>query len=283
MTPSEWRSLLSLIIRKGEWTIPVHPYDTIRNKALSNLQGIPLKSESEISSKQRLIKRLLTLPLLGPFTASYSYYKNQKQWPTYVLHVPQLKLAYVRISKSACTSIQAGLLQQLHPDLTINELTSTEINYLGMQHVKPYLMPGYTCFTVVRDPINRFLSGFNDKCISKDDDFFYFQDYLCGIIKQGITINEFLKILLKIPDLLKDIHFRPQSNFLNAIGPVKVFKLESDYAMLNSFLEEYNIPLEHLHQQMPTFTQSDLAPSDIDLIQRLYQQDYDKFDYALNK
>ena len=283
MKSASWFSLIELILKHGDLTIPSYDYEKFRQTELQKLS--PLISADTIHSKTRfsLAKSLLPIPILGPLVALTSYYKVQKRWPTYIYHWPEKKLAYVRISKSACTSIQAALLQARYTDVDVSKLNVNQINYLGMPYLKPGLSSGYTCFTVVREPVNRLISCYYDKCLPSGRDFYYYQDYLFSIIKPNISIDQFLAIINEIPDFLKDVHFRPQSYFLKSLSGVKIFKLEDDLTALKAFLHSYNLSLKHLHQnKAKKLTIQDLSQESKKLLKSIYQEDFQSFNYPVN-
>ena len=196
------------------------------------------------------------------------------------LSLAKKKLAYVRISKSACTSVQAALLGGRFPDTDIGDFSVDQINYLGMNYLKPMLSPDYTCFTVVRDPAERLLSCYHDQYLSRKKKFYYFQDYLFAIIKPDLPIDQFLAIIHKIPDFLKDVHFRPQSAFLKNLSGVNIFKLEDDLDKLRAFLNSYDLSLSHLNRNpVEKLKVQDLSPSSKKLLKTIYRDDYKSFNY----
>ncbi len=149
---SHWLSFVKLVITKGSlWIQPFHYQNNINALWTGNSQAKRIGTNNKL--KKRSFKHyILFLPIIGPFVGLISQYRLQKRWPTYVYHWPEKKLAYVRISKSACTSVQAAILQKQYPDLDISSLSVNQINEMGKMYIKPTLEPGYECFTLVRNP-----------------------------------------------------------------------------------------------------------------------------------
>ena len=283
MRAANWLSFIQLILKYGNPIIPSYDYQESRQRELLKLDSLPEAATVERESQSALIKSVLRLPFIGPLAAFASYYKTQQRWPTYIYHWPEKKLAYVRISKSASTSIQAALLGAQHDGLNIGELSVNQINYLGMSHVRPKLSAGYRCFTVVRNPVDRLISCYHDQCFPSEKGFYYFQDYLFGIIRPRVSIDRFLTIIQGIPDFLKDLHFRPQSSFLRDIPAVKVFKLEDDQQALSEFLGSYNLSLKHLHKNpVEKLKIQHLTPTSKELLKAIYHDDFKNFNYPVN-
>lgn len=286
MRSASWFSLIRTILKNGTLSIPSYDYQKFQQSELGKLNSLILPDKPDGGHKKRILspaKSLLPLPGIGPLIAFTSYYRAQKRWPTYIYHWPEKKLAYVRISKSACTSVQAALLQAQHADLDVNQLNVNQINYLGMRYIKQVLSPGYTCFTVVRDPVDRLISCYYDQCTQLEKGFYYFQDYLFGIIKPNLPIGRFLAIINEIPDFLKDIHFRPQSSFLKNLPDVKVFKLEEDQAALKTFLESYGLSLKHLnYNPRKKLKAGELGPASKKLLRIIYREDFKQFNYSVD-
>lgn len=104
-----------------------------------------------------------------------------------------------------------------------------------------------------------------------------------GIVKPKISIDRFLAIIHKIPDFLKDIHFRPQSTFLKNLSDVRVFKLEDDQNSLKAFLSSYNLSLRHLHQNRgKKLTIQYLSPTSKELLKAIYHEDFENFGYPVD-
>lgn len=277
----DWASLLRLIIKYGSLSIPFYPYEEFRQAELAKINSSDRNRLEKSGRWLKIWKHLLLTPIIGPLLAFASFYKTKKRWPTYVYHWPAQKLAYIRISKSACTSIQAAILQQQHPEIDVNMLTVNQINYMSMKYIRPHLLPGYTCFTAVRDPVDRLISCYNDKCVPSKDDFFYFQDYIFQIIKPNLPISTFINIIQKIPDPIRDVHFRSQSSFIQNLNDVRVFRLENDNHELKTFLAGYNIQLNHFHKRAnPKIIRQNVDPTLLMEIKKLYLEDFESFGYT---
>ncbi len=281
MNTGDWFSLIKVILKHGSPTIPSYNYEQFQQDELEKINHLIKPVKKVNPKKAKLARSLLPIPFIGPLIALVSYYRAQKRWPTYIYHWPEKKLAYVRISKSGCTSLQGAILQKQYPNLDIARLSWDQIHNLGKQYIRPSLFADYTCFTVVRNPVNRLISCYHDKCLPVQKDFYYYQDYLFRIINPNLSIAQFVKRIKEIPDFVKDMHFRPQSGFVEGLEGIKIFKLEEDYAALEAFLRSYDLSLPHLHKNpMKKLQVKDLDPDTKNMIKVIYKKDFQNFNYS---
>jgi hypothetical protein len=124
-------------------------------------------------------------------------------------------------------------------------------------------------FCIVRDPVDRFLSGFTNRILYHDD------------IKIKITIDEFI---IYFDDIMKNpefknaaLHFYPQ---VDSIGDnpnlyTHIFKL-SEMSKIKTLLEEYcGFHLPHLHmQQSGGIRKPTLTKEQIEWVKKRYEIDY---------
>lgn len=127
-----------------------------------------------------------------------------------------IKLIYLIIYKSACSSIMASMCDMF-----------VEGNYLKIHHklgkqisqnIDWDAYPGFHRFTFVRDPLQRLVSCYvskfvNDKKILGQHDLkrLYFDRYLFGALKKDTGFPDFVKRVTRIPSFLADRHFVSQS------------------------------------------------------------------------
>ncbi|HND44714.1 MAG TPA: sulfotransferase family 2 domain-containing protein, partial [Cyclobacteriaceae bacterium] len=161
-------------------------------------------------------------------------------------HLCASDLAYVRIPKAANTSISYAMLIKKYPSLAAKDPDETQINFLTDVNLKTVSeTESETIFTVVRNPFARLVSVYRDFFENNDSDFLY-ADYLFGILKPEISFAEFVSRISRIPDRLKDQHFRPQHLFVQPYEKsghaVKWFKLEEPET-LGQFLREHDMKL----------------------------------------
>lgn len=141
-----------------------------------------------------------------------------KSWPFFVTNSPDI--AYLRIPKCACTSI-GNLLFQIEEGKPF-EKASNEINKKG---VHSYFLKNGTYhdvnifgnhfkFTVIRDPIKRFISGYRNRVI--------YHNALLNLVEakhihKVPTLNEFaLNLEFYFQRNLEiEHHFAPQEFYLN--------------------------------------------------------------------
>jgi hypothetical protein len=200
-------------------------------------------------------------------------------------------LAYIRIPKSANTSLSLIMLQsQGIPNLST--ATSEQINFLADRRLESHIQKssGITFFTVVRDPFERIVSVYLDFFQRHANPFLY-EDYLFGIFHRSMTFSEFIDRLILIPDWLKDPHLRPQHAFLRYyqrknIQPI-VLRLE-ETSPLTEFLSNHGLSLPRLNAAAPYDYRSYYSADSFHKVAAIYEKDVAQFGYekeqaSLNK
>lgn len=276
---TRWLTYVKLILKKGSvWIKPFDYSAHIDQLWKNNTEAKKLNINFEVPNKSWK-HYILYLPILGPLTALVSHYKQQKKWPTYIYHWPEKKLAYVRISKSAGTSIQAAILQKQHPDLDTSKLTINQINEMGKAYIKPFLEPGYECFTLIRNPYDRLLSCYFDQVVGREKRF-YFDDYSFRVIRKGMSFHDFVNTIMYIPDAVKDLHFRPQYNYISGIKGIRYFRLEEDVDSLNEYLNKFDLVLDNHNKNNVKFNKREYYSPEIkSVVDDIYKEDFRHFDY----
>jgi hypothetical protein len=199
-------------------------------------------------------------------------------------HLSAGQLSYIRIPKSASTSMSAALLEKIYPTLSQYKLNEVQINFLTDVNLQVHpedVSKSY--FTIVRNPYGRLVSVYRDFYENKDSHFIY-RDYLFGILPQSLTFSEFVDRISCIPDRLKDQHIKPQHLFLHYYQKknisVTIFKLE-DPEKLNAFLKEHSLQLPHLNKSQVGYDYRQYyTPALLKKVSTLYQSDLEKFDYS---
>lgn len=198
-------------------------------------------------------------------------------------HISAEKLGYVRIPKSANTSISYAMLVKKYPALKEKNPDETQINFLADVNL---LLAKETkneiFFTVVRNPFARLVSVYRDFFETNRVEFIY-ADYLFGILPQRISFAEFVSRISRIPDRLKDQHIKPQHLFLkpyeNKGIAVKFFQLEAT-VQLESFLKEHGMELTHRNKSRDGSDYTKYySPLLLKQVYDMYEGDIKKFGY----
>lgn len=198
-------------------------------------------------------------------------------------HLCASDLAYVRIPKAANTSISYAMLIKKYPSLEARNPDETQINFLTDVNLKKESeTESETIFTVVRNPFARLVSVYRDFFENNDSDFLY-ADYLFGILKPEISFAEFVSRISRIPDRLKDQHFRPQHLFVQPYEKsghtVKWFKLEKPET-LGQFLHEHDMKLVHRNKSRDAYRYEEYYTSELlEQVYEIYYSDIKKFGY----
>lgn len=201
----------------------------------------------------------------------------------YLLH-PDEHLYYIRIPKSASTSLARTMLNARFPGL--GKLTSTQINFLtdlwGKYSVDKRVLKNAIGFTAVRHPLHRLVSVYRDFFEYPRKSFFIYHGYLFNLIPQHLSFEEFVKRISKIPAPLLDPHLRPQHMFLKPylkISEVKVFKLEQSMA-LEEFLHTHHLAFHHENRSAEPYDYRQYYTSALKKIAlRVYEDDCRVFGY----
>lgn len=270
----QYFQLLRLVLQHGTFRHSGENFNQTRQESLKELQKlIP-------SIAGQTFKRGTTNSIL----AQAAFIKNSFQIKGG--HLTAGHLSYIRIPKSASTSMSGALLEKLNPTLHLNKLNATQINFLTDVMLQKHLGDIHkTYFTIVRNPFSRLVSVYHDFYQNKNSHFIY-SDYLFGILPQSLTFSEFIDRISCVPDQLKDQHIKPQHLFLQYYEKenisVKVFKLE-DSEKLTSFLQENVLELPHLNKSQVEYDYRQYyTPTLLKKVSTLYQADLDKFGYSLD-
>lgn len=221
----------------------------------------------------------------NPFMAQAAFLKNSFHTKGGHLQATSVKLSYIRIPKSASTSMSMAMLEKIYPTLNQKKLSEKQINFLtdvNLQQGVSEISDHNTYFTIVRNPFNRLVSVYRDFFESKTSSFIY-NDYLFGVLKQHLSFDAFVDRITCIPDRLKDQHLKPQCLFIRYYEhkniPVKILKLEESDP-LNSFLSSYHLQLPHLNKSNANYDYKNYySPSLLKKVYTLYQNDIEKFGY----
>lgn len=199
-------------------------------------------------------------------------------------HIRVGDLAYIRIPKSANTSVSYAMLIKKYPALQEKNPNETQINFLAdvnLLSVKEVANERF--FTVVRNPFARIVSVYRDFFETNRGQFMY-EDYLFGILKHDLSFAAFVDRISKIPDKLKDQHLKPQHLFTEPyerLGiAVQFFQLE-DSPALKSFLNENEMELTHHNKSGAAYDYTQYYTRDLlQQVYALYQTDIEKFGYG---
>ncbi|MEY8847711.1 sulfotransferase family 2 domain-containing protein [Psychroserpens sp. XS_ASV72] len=165
--------------------------------------------------------------------------------PIEVYFLVDENLIYPIISKSGCSTVKLDLIRRYNPEYNskfpeIHQVdpkqeTDGKILRLRFYNFKKYrtFCEGKSTCLIIRNPYERIYSCFLD--VSKGKNIMY--DDPSGLtdffkIKSGITFQDFIDKVVKLPDHLCDRHFRSQSFFLqkgvkNRLNKIEIILLEN--------------------------------------------------------
>lgn len=233
--------------------------------------------DSEKSSQSIFWKRmLLKTPVLCQIISIIGLYRLNKQWPQYVYHLPEKKLAYVWICKNASTSILASLLQTQYLEIDVNSLPVGEIHEKAKVHMKPCVEDGFECFSIVRHPYARLISCYQDK-VRNNGEPSYFHSLYFGLFTNDMPFDQFVKFVGVIPDSIKEIHFKPQYQSLPIHANVKVFKIEQFDAKVSSYLSTHDVKVSNIHYNSSVDFST---TNELRQVEEIFSEDYRRFGYS---
>lgn len=281
-------SLLYMILRFGRFKHSGRDFNQERNESLATLQAFVPRSSAPFIPLHWLnpVKSILMKNLyLRSFITQAAIAKESVTPHGGHLHAPFLNIAYIRIPKSASTSISYSMLKIIYPGLSSIPLDPKEINFLADANLRrsvSQLDSNDIFFTVVRNPFARIVSVYRDY-ISDPSHENVFEDYLFGVLSRGLSFKDFVKRIEAIPDLLKEPHIKPQHHFIDYYrrkNPnVVILKLEKPDEV-NSFLSIYGLEMPVLNASKEGYNFRDFYDQDtFDMVARMYRTDIKMFRY----
>ncbi|HEY8936230.1 MAG TPA: sulfotransferase family 2 domain-containing protein [Cyclobacteriaceae bacterium] len=233
----------------------------------------------------KLRNTLIQIPYVSTLIGNLAYIKNFKKIHRQYFFIDRYKICYVRILKSASTSILKELLPHIDQRLHTEELSDKQIDLLADKYFNPNTSKkniNYQYFTVVRNPFHRIVSVYLD-LYDPDNNFFSYQSYLFGIIKREMNFKEFVSVITQIPDSIKSSHFASQHYILMAscgLEKIKCFRLEYDQDSLNTFLAGMAMKIPHSNKQNLRYDyRAFYDKNTLSIVYNLYKADVECFDY----
>jgi hypothetical protein len=286
-------NLLLLIIRYGRFKHIGRNFNRERKEALQELRDFYPQPKRRIELP--LPPLVHKSPLFRRLVSEAAFVKRNLMPHGGHLHTSFYNLAYIRIPKSASTSLSYAMLCSIYPELRNRQLSSTTINYLADVNVKDYVADDNAIFfTVVRNPFARMVSVYRDFYEQPSAQFIY-EDYLFGILPRKISFHEFVKRVAQIPDVLLDQHLKSQHMFLDyyrkRVLNLIVLKLEKPME-LEAFLSIYNLSIHQLNKSPEPYDYTTyydrttlekvyaIYERDVQLLQ--YESEYQQLRKALN-
>jgi hypothetical protein len=275
-----------MIFRYGRLKHSGHDFNEARKTALLKLhEFIPVQSEVKHSPYGKLKSWLWENSYTRTLLTEAAFAKVCFKRPGGSLYAPLLNIAYIRIPKSASTSICFMMLKSMYKGLPEKKISAEELNFLADAHLRneiPATPTSEILFTVVRNPFARIVSVYRD-FFEKPSGNFIYEDYLFGIFNKQISFQEFVDRLEAIPDMLKDQHIKPQYMFadlyLKKSSNIVILKLEKPQE-LNSFLSIYGLEMPLLNKSEQDYDyKTYYTPEIYRTVSRIYKKDIQKFQY----
>jgi hypothetical protein len=251
------------------------------------LKKIPSKIFHKSSVFSRLRHRLSQSRLTGTLIGSLAYLKNAREINKNFFIIPSKQLCYVRIFKSASTSVLRSIIPQI--DFTLKGITITDkqIDALATTYVKRELIDvqqQYVLFTVIRNPFERLVSVYLD-IFNPDNNQFGYSGFLFGVLKQNMRFSDFVSVLTEIPTEWRGPHFASQFQLINDCGgleKIKHFRLDKDITVLKDFMMSFDLDFHHNNKNPnPYDYKSFYNINTLRLAYNLYKDDVETFDYRL--
>ncbi len=190
-------------------------------------------------------------------------------------------VAYLNLAKCACTSI-------------INTLIEEDEEY--EEHMYHFIASKYEIsgntpkngnvykFTFVRNPFERLVSNYANKINNLEGNNYYKQkNYCMGILNDTRSFEEFVKIIIKIPDKWADRHFKTQYSYIYNGNEIlvdyvgKVENLPDDYLDIQ---KKYNLKvLKHKNKSVKENWKAFYTEETAKLVYEYYKKDIITFGY----
>ncbi len=216
----------------------------------------------------------------------------------YNVHVfKNYELTYIETPKNACTSAKrllslAFLKTELCSDNIHNEFSRllTRISKLGPHITQNAIFGSYYRFAVIRNPIDRFISAFEDKIINNDFEKKRIRPKFGFGNQEKIELLDFLYRLENMNNLKRDIHFMTQTRILS-FDSIKYDLLidtieyeEKMTLLLKKFGIEItenikNVISKHYNKNEKNYSFNQLTSKEEELIRKIYKKDFENFGY----
>jgi len=276
-----WLRFFFYVLRHGSlFNKPVN----FKDRQEDVLETLVFLKPGRESAYSRLRNRLTQTRLVGSLIGNIAYLKSINLINKNYFIVHSLKIIYIRILKSASTSILKELLPEMDERLRNETLTDQQVDELAAfycQHTLDLNQNQYKIFTIVRNPFQRLVSVYLD-IFSTNNNEFVFSTYLFGILKPNMTFTQFVQTLSMIPDKLKEPHFKEQYQTISECGGVnriKCFRLEKDLQQINDFLLPLGIPFGHRNKGTDYDYRSFYNIETANRVFNMYRKDVEKFGY----
>jgi hypothetical protein len=273
----KWLSFLWYVLQNGSLFEKPVDFDNLRRGVLNR----------EIQSKSiyiRIRNRFAKSRWFGTLIGNTAYLKSLNRINRNYFFVDSLSLGYVRILKSASTSVLRELLPRMNSELTQSRLTDEEVDQLAAQYVTHIIekpKQRYQLFAIVRNPFQRLVSVYQD-IFNPDNKEFAYRTYLFGILKEKMSFYEFVVVLSRIPDKLKSSHFVSQSEIIKQcehVSDIRIFRLEKDKVQMEEFLSKYQISIGHRNKGTQYDYHTFYDEETLRLAYLMYKNDVEKFGY----
>ena len=182
--------------------------------------------------------------------------------------VIEAKKLFIHIPKNAGTSISSVLYGRNLPHFTIE----------FYQKISPDIVNSVESFSVIRNPVDRFLSACKF-ILSGKTDIMLVDRWTMHKFRSCFTPKDFLDVLLRDPDLVSTcLPFQTQSSYINVDG-----KMAVDF-LFSLKPEKYNDLETYLGCKVPILNKTNLdfeiSKNEFNVIENIYANDFEIF-YSL--
>ena len=244
------------------------------------LKNIAFRFPTLLTSKKKWFITMISKSNLGHLLlVNISYLKSVSRSNRMFFVAENKKLVFVRLLKSASTSMLHELLPFIEPRLGTCNLSDEEIDALSFYYVKNKLSAvesGYSQFCLVRNPFARIVSAYLDLFKVKKESFTYV-NYWFGILRYDMSFKEFVTTLSVIPKQWLGPHFSSQYQLLENAGGIQslvYFRIEKDQIAIANFLHNFSITLPYRNQQKETYDYMTFYDQEsFELVYQLYKED----------
>lgn len=274
---------LYLIIREGSLQHTPFNFEEERRKVLNQL---PQSKSIELFSYKKIIKlKVRQSKIAYSLLANLSYLRHARKMNVMLFVSAQKQLIYIRILKSASTSLLKEFLPIIDTKLDGYSLSNEQIDALAFNYVKRKQSPiddHYQLFSLVRNPFHRIVSVYLD-LFNPLSTYFTYESYWFGILNRSMSFREFINIISQVPDSLKGPHFASQCYILSnttELNHISCFRIDKDQESLHQFLTTYGIHLSHQNKKESTYNFMTFYDLEVlNKVYKMYKQDVIQFEY----